>query len=144
MARTNPDLVKDVLAPGHDYDTLEAPSLDPFIEAANELVSWCVTNAGAYGRTALTAALAAKVETWLAAGLYKLSDQQLASSQAGRSSGQFRGGSGQQMSDQNQYLRAACAMDVSRMLGPLLNGAVAGAVWLGKPVSEQTPYSERN
>lgn len=144
MARTNGELVKAVLAPGSDYDEVNEPSLTPFITAANQAVSWCVTNAASYGRTALTAAQALEVETWLAAGLYKLSDQQLASSQAGRSSGHFRGSGNQKASERNEYLIGACMMDVSRMLKPFLDGAVAGASWLGKAVSEQTPYRDRD
>ena len=147
MARTNAELVKAVLAPGNDYDEINEPSLDPFITAANQIVSWCVTNASNYGRTALTTGTggqAETVETWLAAGLYKLSDQQLASSQAGRSSGHFRGSGNAKPSERNEYLIGACAMDMSRMLKPYLDGAIAGAVWLGLPVSSQTPYRDRD
>ena len=144
--RASEEAVKEVLAPGHDYDTIEGPSLTPFIRAANRAVTFCINNAANYGKTAMddgTDSTATDVETWLAAGLYKLSDQQLKSSQAGKSSGQFRGQDGKK-SEANMYLQTACMLDTSKVLGPLLDGRIAGASWLGKMPESQIPYDERN
>lgn len=143
MARNTEEAVKDVLAPGHDYDTIEGPPLTPFLDLAYELVNEAVSKAPDYGRTAMSTAVATHVEKWLAAGLYKLSDQQLRSSQAGRSSGQFRGQDGKK-SEANMYLQAACMADTSKVLAPLLDGRIAGSSWLGKLPFEQIPYDQRN
>lgn len=142
--RTTDDYVAGILAPGHDYDTIEGPSLAPFISAANKRVTWIINNAANYGRTALDSDSAAEVEAWLAAGLYKMSDQQLKGSQAGRSSGQFRGTDGPKFSEQNLYLRTACALDTSMMLAAALDGRFAGSSWLGKTVDAQIPYDQRS
>ena len=143
MARNTEEAVKDVLAPGHDYDTIEGPSLTPFLNLANELVTQAINAAADYGRTAMSTAVATHVEAWLAAGLYKLSDQQLKSSQAGRSSGQFRGQDGKK-SEANMYLQAACMADTSKVLGALLDGRIASSSWLGKLPVDQISYDQRN
>lgn len=144
--RTTKDHVKDILTPGHDYDTIENPILDPFLTAANKLVNVVVTWPTPPTGLSLddgVGSTAVEVEAWLAAGIYKMSDQQLKSSQAGRSSGQFRGESGKR-SESNKYMEQACMLDYSRVLAPLLDGRIAGATWLGKLLSEQIPYSERD
>lgn len=146
MARVTEEWVKNLLLPGQDYDTVDGPSLLPFIASANRTVTFCVNNAANYGRNPMddgTNSTAQDVEGWLAAGLYKMSDQQLKSSVAGKSSGQFRGADGKR-SEANLYIQTACMMDTSKILGPLLDGRIAGASWLGKLPIDQIPYDERN
>ena len=142
--RVTEEDVAAIMLPGEDWDGTSP--LAPFIRAANRLVTWCVQNAATYGKTAMddgSDSTATDVEGWLAAGLYKMSDQQLKSSQAGRSSGQFRGESGKK-SEANNYLVTACMLDTSKMLGPLLDGRIAGASWLGKLPIDQISYQDRN
>lgn len=143
--RVSEEDVAAILEPGEDWNG--TTPLAPFIAAANGMVTWCVNNAATYGKTAMddtaTTGVATHVEKWLAAGLYKMSDQQLRSSQAGRSSGQFRGQDGKR-SEANLYLQTACMLDTSKTLAPLLDGRVAGASWLGKLPVDQTSYDQRN
>lgn len=142
-SRTTEDYVKQILAPGHDYDTIEGPSLIPFMNAAYNRVTWIINNASNYARTPLSSTSAVEVESWLAAALYKQSDQQLKSSVAGKSSGQFRGADGK-LSEANMYFQTACMLDESMMLAPALDGRFAAASWLGKTVDQQIDYDDRS
>ncbi len=143
--RVSEEDVAALMEPGDDWNG--TTPLAPFIAAANGMVTWCVNNAARYGRTAMddtaTTGIATDVEKWLAAGLYKQSDQQLKRSQAGRSSGDFRGQDGKK-SEANMYLQTACMLDTSGMLAAVLDKRIAGASWLGKLPVDQTPYDQRN
>ena len=139
--RTTVDQVAAILAPGNDWDGKS--ELAPFIEAASAQVDFIVANASKYGRTALSTAQQELVERWLAAALLKMSDQQLASSVAGRSSGQFRGTSADGLCS-NKYGETACLLDTSRMHKPISEGRIASAAWTGKSVPDQIDYKDRN
>jgi len=144
--RTSAPSVISCLAPGKDYDTLRNPDLTFFITSANLIVTWCIQNAARFGRLGMddsSGGLATQVETALAAGLYKLSDQQYKSKSTGGASGSTRGGDGTKTSQQNQYLRMACAIDSSKVLRPYLDNDFSVTAWLGKQVADQIPYSER-
>ena len=69
--RTTDAQVSQVIEVDSDID------LDPFIAAANELVTEVCTN------SSYTAARLAKIETWLAAAFYGVRDAQIANERAG-------------------------------------------------------------
>lgn len=140
--RTTPEDVTEVLAPGGDYKP--GKPIQPFMTVGNNLVDWIQANASAYGRTALSTTAARTLETWLAAWAYKCSDQQLASSNAGRSSGSFRGASKGIGLEMNNYGSAALVMDTTGMLRALNEGRLVGTTWLGKPLADALTWSERN
>ena len=139
--RTTQQAVTELLAPGRDYDGKSDLTL--FIATANSRVNWVVANATRYGKVSPSAADCVLIETWLAAHYYKQSDQQLQSSNAGRSSGQFRGITGEGLKS-TLYGRTAIGLDTSRMLTAIDEGRIASAAWVGRPPSEQTDYVDRN
>jgi hypothetical protein len=147
--RTTEGEVKDVMSPGNDYR--EGKPLRPFINYAHSLVDWVQANAADFGRspndddpsTADNPSTARQLETWLAAWAYKASDQQLASSNAGRSSASFRGQSGKYL-DMNNYGQMAAVLDGTGLLGALVSGTLTTAAWLGKSKADRLSWNERN
>jgi len=75
MARTNVALVEGII----EVDIDSAADLDPFISAANTLVTQCCTNL----TTDYTAAQLVEIETWLAAHIYTVMDPRSVSEKAG-------------------------------------------------------------
>lgn len=146
--RTSTELCEGLMSPGYDYDTVNRPDLLPFIRTANRLTDAWVTALATYRSTwPVTADDEVKkdMETWLACWLFKLSDQQYQSKNSGRSSASFRGASEKGLR-MNTYGEGAIALDAmyGRVLLPLMEGRIAGTEWVGKVVSEQIPYEERN
>lgn len=146
MLRATVEAVIAVLTPGKDYDTLRSPSLDPFIVAANGLVNFVVQNGARYRSIALDdspGGMATQIETWLAAGLYKVSDPQWKSRNTSKSGGTARGDGNSKPSERNEYIIQACAMDYTNVLRPLMDGRIAVTGWLGKQIQDQIPYGQR-
>lgn len=144
MARTDAAAVKLVLAPGLDYDTERQPSLTPFIDAASSTVDDVVDCASDKGVT-LTAAKLELIERWLAAHLYKMSDQQLSSKNTSKAGGSFRAAGGLNL-DGSTYGQVARGLDSSGCLAVIGAGSVnvARVLWGGTLESDRTNWEDRN
>ena len=142
MARTTAAAVQAVLAPGKDYDTEDEPSLDPFIDTATAIVDRVEDCAVAKDRT-LTDAELELIERWLAAHLYAMSDQTYASKSTAGASASFHGQTGMHL-EATKYGQTALTVDYSGCLSAISKRQVARLVWLGKPPSEQLPYTDRD
>lgn len=144
MARTTDVLVKKVLAPGRDYDTVNNPSLQPFIEAASSVVDDVVTCATRKGKT-LTSTKLELIERWLAAHLYQMSDEGYTSRSTMSASGSFQGQTGMYL-EATMYGQTAITLDPTGCLVAIAKGArpTARAFWAGKRPSEQTDYDARD
>lgn len=140
MARTTDTLVKGVLL--LDYDSRRLHSLTPFIEAANLIVSRVATCATRKEMT-LSSDELEMIERWLAAHMYVQSDQTFASKSTSGASGSHHGQTGMGL-ENSKYGQTAKMLDPSGCLAALDKQQVAGAHWLGKPPSEQTPYVDRD
>lgn len=143
MPRTNSDLVKTVLAPGKDYDTIHNPSLTPFIRVGERMVTALLANCVVYGIDQPDTETLTDLETWIAAWAYKNSDQQNASLSV-RSSASYKGQTGKGL-ESNHYGQTAIAIDPSGLLAVTANAtAFVGGAWTGRRRSEQTPYIDRD
>lgn len=136
MARTTSGKVQGIL--GNDYDD-ETP-LEPYVDSANSLttdVSECAIDRG----VTLSAAKLELIERWLSAYFYTRMDPIYQSkSTAGASAGFVQ----DTTATPERYKAGAIALDPSGCLKSLLLGARARIHWLGKPVSEQTDYVDRD
>ncbi len=136
MPRTNTKAVQEVL--GADYDPDSCGKLDRQIRSAGLIVDRVVICAAAKGFT-LTTAEKADMEMWVAAWLYHGGWGSKTSESVGRASVSYQRGGADAMK------AAALALDPSNCLAAALNGnRVATADWLGKTLSEQTDYDDRN
>lgn len=137
MARTTAAQVRDVL--GDNYDHANAPSLQPFIDAATVVVDDVAECAAAAGYD-YTAARLELIERWYAAHLYTRRDPTYKARTTAAASGAFN-------TTGKEFLEAAIALDPASCLAvqtaeePTVQ---AGAAWLGKRPSEQTPYVDRS
>lgn len=142
MPKTNSELVKKYL--GQDYDSLEKPDLDPYIDlAALNVADVIVCAAGKTPAITFSAAKLEMLERLLACHHYKGPDPQLASKSTSGGSGSFRGVFGKGL-ESTSYGQAALQLDTSGCLRVIDAGRVARGAWLGRPPSEQTPYFERD
>lgn len=139
--RTNDGEVRGTLL--LDYDSLRNPSLTPFIRRANALTDRVVVVAAASGRGTLTAGELLEIETLLAAHFYQASDPAYQSKSTTSSSATFLGSAGMRL-ERTRYGQDAMLMDWTGSLDALNKRAFAGADWLGKPVSEQIDYKDRD
>lgn len=139
-ARTTAASVKGVLL--KDYDSANAPDLTPFIDAATNLVDQ--VSAGASDKSiTLSSTTLELVERWLAAHFYAMSDQTLAQKNTGKAGGRFHGQTGMFLTA-TKYGQSAMSIDYSGVLRAMNDGRRAGVFWLGKPVSTQTAYEDRD
>lgn len=138
--RTTGDAVIAVL--GRDYDSDNAPAVDPYIESASSLVDEVVTRAADDGY-AIATAKAELMERWLAAHDYCLSDRLYRSRNELGASGAFQGETGMGL-DYTPYGQRAKAFDSSGWLVAIANGLVVGLAWAGKTAATQLTYSQRN
>jgi hypothetical protein len=88
--RTNPQAVQDVLTPGGDYDTVNSPSLQPYIDTASVIVDRVQMMAARKG-IALSSSELEMIERWLSAHQYCCSDKTYASKSTSGASGSFQG-----------------------------------------------------
>lgn len=140
MARTTDELVKGVLL--LDYDSRRTPSLTPFINAANLVVTRVATCATAKDVT-LSSDELEMIERWLAAHMYVQSDQTFASKSTSGASASHHGQTGMGL-ENSKYGQTAMMLDPSGCLAAIDKRQSAGAHWLGKPPSEQTAYVDRD
>lgn len=138
MARTTAGLVKGLLL--RDYDTVQTPSLSPFIATAALLVDAVVTCAARKGLT-LSDAHLELLERWLAAHYYTKSNPVYASkSTDGRSASFVR-----DTKVPEPYKAGALDLDTTGCLAAILDGnRKVGFTWLGKRPSEAVPYDQRS
>lgn len=136
MARTTPAKVEGVL--NKDYDYVNRPNLVPYIETANAIVSNLVTQALANG-TSIGTTTAELIERWLSAHYYTKSD-------ATHTSRSNAGASASFTKTKDDYKRVAIELDPSGILSGLLTEGRQRVeiFWLGKPPSDQVPYSDRD
>lgn len=140
--RTTVADVKAVLLPGKDYDTEDAPSLQPFIDTATVIVDRVATCATDRDKT-LTSGELELIERWLAAHLYAMSDQTYASKSTAGASASFHGQTGMHL-EATKYGQTAVTLDYSGCLTAIGKRQTARGAWLGKRKSEQTDYSSRD
>lgn len=142
MPRTDSDAVKLVLAPGLDYDTDNAPSLEPHIAKASAIVTRVAACAVDQGES-YSAEELELMERWLAAHSYVMSDQTYASKSTLGRSASFHGQTGMHL-DATKYGQEAKSLDFFGCLAALTSGKKAKVFWVGRPPSDQTPYVDRD
>lgn len=138
MSRTSSSSVQGVLL--DDYNG--TASLTPFIDTASAIVdrvSTCSTERD-YSLSATELEL---IERWLAAHFYVVSDQPYSSKQTERSRAEFQGQTGMYF-EASKYGQTAISLDYSGCLSQISKRQRATAYWLGKPVSDQIPYEDRD
>jgi hypothetical protein len=140
MARTTPAAVEEVLI--DDYDSINTPSLEGFIETASAIVDRVVECATRKGTT-LSTAEKELIERWLSAHLYGMSDQPYKARSTLRASGQFQGETGMYL-EATKYGQMAVVLDPSGCLNNLGKKNKVRAFWIGKRPSEQTDYEDRD
>jgi hypothetical protein len=140
MARTTADLVKGVLLDDYGKQANGSlPDLTPYIDSASALVDQVNSDAADKGFS-LTSTQLELIERWLSAHFYTKADPVLASKNQGKASGTFV----RSQKEPEPYKDVAIQMDISGALNALLNRQTARTVWLGKPVSAQIPYDQRD
>lgn len=141
MARTTADKVRGVLM--RDYDTVDLPSLTPFVETANSLTDE-VAAVAAGRNVSLGSARLELIERWLAAHFYSQSDRPYAENMTRSAQAKYQGQTGMHL-ESSFYGQTAMVLDTSGALRSLNSPAGrAYAAWLGKAPSEQTDYVERD
>jgi len=142
MARTSQGAVQAILL--DDYDSVNSPSLQPFIDTANVIVSRVATCATAKGKT-LSSTELELIERWLAAHGYAMVDQPYQSKTTQQASATFQGRTGMGL-EATKYGQQALSVDYSGCLKAIASGnrKTAGLTWGGKAESEQLDYDERN
>lgn len=129
---TNPASIIEIL--GENYDTINLPSLVPFMRAAGLIIARVNTCALEQGIT-FTSAELAEMEKWMAAHLYTIGDPIYKSKTTANSSASYF---------DRSYLDGALALDASGCLNAVLKNQRASFDWMGLPPSEQTDYVDRN
>ena len=134
--RTTPPRVEAIIETDVDI------SLEGFIETATALVDWLV---GEDSDGVLTATLLERIECFLAAHFYAHRDQLYTSKSAGGASSSFQGQFGMRL-ESTQYGQTALTLDVTGALQDLQKGdrPKAYVKWVGKPVSSQIDYEDRD
>lgn len=114
----------------------ENPSLQPYVDAATDLVDRAVACA-AEDDVTISSTSAELMERWLAAWYYTIMDPLYQS----RST---LGASGSWLHDKDKYLAAAKTFDPSGCLASLIDPSKqAGGFWAGKTTQEQLSYEDR-
>lgn len=151
MARTTPTLVQSILGPGpRKYQWDKTTDLSPFIAMASALVDQAVAMASKRGYSiadgpdnATSPTLWGVVERNLAAHFYQRMDQGYKGRSTADASGQFQGETGMSL-EATGYGQDAMLLDVSGSLSIFNKRKIASLTWLGKPPSQQIPYTQRN
>ena len=143
MARTTVQAVEGILLDnyGPDEDGV-SPSLTPFIEAANSLVSRVATCATTRGIT-LSAAELELIERWLAAHFYSVSDRPLQEEKTLDAFGKFQGKTDMGLNS-SYFGQTAKDVDPSGCLASLTSRKRITMNWLGKAKSDQIDYRDRD
>jgi len=143
MARNTDAAVREILAPGGDYDLRRNPTLRPFIASASRIVDRLVAKANV--RTDVDhveAADAALVELWLAAHLYKMSDRQFSNKSTLGASASYAGKTGMGL-DSTTYGQVAKNMDPSGLLATVMKEGAEepGGFWAGTDQIDGSPMA---
>lgn len=139
MSRTTSAAVRDVLL--RDYDSLDCPGLAPFVEKASVMTDDVATCAARKGQP-YSAAKLELVERYLAAHAYAMSDRTYSQRSTLRASGTFNGKTGMYL-EATFYGQQAKELDNLGCLESVGKTHAVQAVWLGKRVSAQLDYEER-
>jgi hypothetical protein len=139
MARTNSAAVQALLV--SDYDTVNTPSLTPYIDTAASVIDDVVDCAARKGITMSDAKLEL-LERWMAAHFYCVMDKPYSSKSTSGASGSFHGQTAQGFSA-TLYGQQAMRIDTSGCLYAIDETRVAGGFWMGKRPTEQTNYRDR-
>lgn len=140
MSRTNPTAVIGVLQ--GNYDSARNPDLTGFIDTASSFIDQVVACAVGKGYS-ISSTVQELMERWLAAHLYGAADQFMTQKSTGKASASFQGQYDLGLNGSN-YGQTALRLDPSGCLAAMNNLGNVGAFWLGKPVSAQVPYDQRN
>jgi hypothetical protein len=141
--RTSKSKVQGVLLSDYGPDEQgREPSLEPFIKSANVIVNRVATCATARSLT-LTSDELELIETWLAAHLYVMADQNFSSKSTSGASASFQGQTGMYL-EASKYGQMAMTIDYSGCLRAISAGKRASAAWIGKTKTQQLDYDERN
>lgn len=132
MPRTNAQAVIDIL--GVNYDTINCPKIDPYIKAANLIVTRADDCADSRGWELSDDELT-NIEKWLAAHFYTVYDPIYKSKQTANSSATYF---------DRSYKDVACSLDPSGCVCAQLEGRRAYFEWLGKVPSDQIDIDDRN
>lgn len=138
--RTSPEQVQGVLL--KDYDSVDSPSLVPFITAANLVVTQVKSCANKKGVSLSTDELQ-QIETWLAAHMYVMSDKVLIEEGSLSARGKYQGQTGMNI-NASFYGQTAAMIDHSGCLSAISQRKVVGFHWLGKTSSEKIPLQDRD
>lgn len=140
MSRTTAAAVKETL--NRDYDSIDEPSLDTYIDTAAALVSQMVQCATRKGVT-IDDELQELIMRWLAAHAYALSDRTYKGRSTLRASGQFDSQTGMHL-EATTYGQMAVNLDPSGCLESIGKRTRVRAFWLGRRPSEQTDVVDRS
>lgn len=141
MPRTNEDLVIKVL--GDDYGLRvdgSTPDLSVYMDTAESMVDDLVECAAALGKTLTTSKLEL-IERWLSAHFYAVNDKPYQSKSTNKASASFVGQTGMYL-ESTLYGQMAVRLDPTGCLTS--QGKTISGMWLGKTVSEQIDYDDRN
>lgn len=106
MPRTTPAAVKAILL--REYDTVDMPSLQSFIDAASVTVDQVAANDD---KQVMTPASLEVVERWLSAHLYQDGDPGYKSRNTAGASGQFQGPTGSGPFETTRFGQSAMMLD---------------------------------
>jgi len=142
MPRTTIAAVQDLLGANYGPNPNGSlPNLQTYIDSATTLVDQLVTDASIkFPPYTHTSAQLELIERWLSAHFYTKMDPTYSSKSTSGASGSFV----RDPKVPEPYKDAAIMLDPSGALAALLNRQTAGGAWLGKPVSAQIPYWERD
>ena len=131
-----------------EHDTNVSANLTEFINTASALVDW-VETCDAAKSDELTDAQLTDIETYIAAHLYAIRDQQYQQKKTGDASATFQGTTGMYL-DGTQWGQTAMLLDISGCLAQRNEEMKTGgskkfsSVWLGTPPSTQVDYVDRD
>jgi len=112
-----------------------------FIDTASDVVDYIATQDDA---AAIPLALFKRIELYLAAHFYAIKDQQVHSESTDGTSATYQGKTSEGFGA-TIWGAQALRMDVSGTLAAMDAGNFTPQlIWLGKPVSQQIPYQDRN
>lgn len=140
MSRTTAAAVKEIL--NRDYDSIDEPSLDGYIDTAAALVDQMVICA-TRKRITISDSLQELIMRWLSAHAYALSDRTYKSRSTLRASGGFDSQTAMHL-DATTYGQMARDLDPSGCLENMNKSNRVRAFWLGRRPSEQTDVIDRD
>src|SRR5262249_26877290 len=139
MSLTTTTAVSTLLGVNYDGST----DLQQYIDTADIVVQRMITCASQKGFTHTPQELE-MIERWLSAHFYCKMDPLYNSNSTEGASGAYQRKSGGEGFESTDYGEAAVRLDDSGCLNAMGKRTTVSAFWLGKPVSEQIPYEDRN